>query len=81
MVGQHLSYRSGYGSGRMNHLYFVQSTKGIWVPGGLYEDKGQAIDDAALLNTDRNVLVRVPMGMKLHWPPIRNGVEELSVTT
>jgi len=59
----------------MKHLYFVQTTKGIWVPGGLYEDKGQAIDDAAILSVQRKKLVRVPMGQKLRWKHPRHKAE------
>lgn len=60
---------------RMQHLYFVQTTKGIWVPGGLYEDKSQAIEDAAKLNADRGALVRAPMGMRLRWKHPRHKAE------
>ena len=59
----------------MKHLYFVQTTRGIWVPGWLYEDKSQAIDDAAILNVERKKLVRVPMGQKLKWKHPRHKQE------
>lgn len=60
----------------MKHLYFVQNSKGFWIPGGLYEDKGQAIDDAAMLSVRHGKLVRAPMGSKLRWVHPRHKEEK-----